>query len=265
MPSTINGITARGSYTIGARGAEVTRIQNQLEAAGFDVGEVDGKYGRRTAAAVEAFQRKVGLNADGMVGTRTRSALANAPRVDTFEAPRNDINADNTTGATRVKTPAELRRLDNTRVDTQLPARGDGFMGYYSGAHRYGTERTVETLKTVASRYHAATGQTMRVGDISRRGGGDIDGHASHEHGRNVDIDIAFNDGRTTIEPNRESRNASWRSPAYDRASTRRLVQEIKRANPNIEVLFNDPVLIREGLTRAFPNHDNHMHLQNMG
>ena len=161
-------------------------------------------------------------------------------------------------------TPAELRQLNNTRVDTQLPDRGPGFQGYYAANRRYGTERTIETLKTVAARYHEATGQTLRVGDISRRGGGDIDGHGSHEQGRNVDIDMAFNDGRTDIERNRESRNASWRSPAYDRDATRRLVQEIKRANPNIQVLFNDPVLVAEGLVRAFPNHDNHLHLQGM-
>ena len=259
-----SGVTPNGSLTMGARGEDVTRVQTQLKAAGFAVGEIDGKFGPITRAAVEAFQRQLGLSVDGMVGTKTTAALGNAPRVDSFDAGRTAAPDATTRGATTAKTPAELRRLDNTRVDTQLPDRGPGFQGYYAANRRYGTERTIETLKTVAANYNAATGQTLRVGDISLRGGGDIDGHGSHEQGRNVDIDMAFNDGRTDIEPSRESRNASWRSPAYDRDATRRLVQEIKRANPNIQVLFNDPVLVAEGLVRAYPNHDNHLHLQGM-
>ena len=264
MPVSTVGVTRNGSLTMGARGEAVTRMQTQLEAAGFDVGEIDGKFGTKTRAAVEAFQRQLGLSVDGMVGTKTTAALGNAPRVDAFDGAGTTATGTTTTGSTTVKTPAELRRLNNTRVDSQLPDRGPGFQGYYAGNRRYGTERTIETLKTVAARYHDATGQTLRVGDISLRGGGDIDGHGSHEQGRNVDIDMAFNDGRTDIERNRESRNASWRSPAYDRDATRRLVQELKRANPNIDVLFNDPVLVAEGLVRAFPNHDNHLHLQGM-
>lgn len=239
----------------GSRGSQVERLQTQLEAAGFELGDVDGIFGRRTQAAVEAFQRQQGITVDGIVGSQTQGRLAG--RADGFDD-------DERTNPGRVMTPAELRRLNNTRVDHQMPDRGPGWQGYYSASRRWGTERTIETLKTVAARYNAATGQTLRIGDISLRGGGDIDGHASHETGRNVDIDMAFSDGRTDIERNRNSVNATWRSPHYDRAATRRLIQEIKRANPNIQILFNDPVLVREGLVRAYPNHDNHLHLQNM-
>ncbi|MBL8953471.1 MAG: penicillin-insensitive murein endopeptidase [Myxococcaceae bacterium] len=245
------------NLTIGSRGQDVRNLQTQLEAAGYELGDIDGIFGRRTAAAVRAFQQAQGIRVDGIAGTETAGKLRNVG--DTFEG-------GNTTpvNPARVKSPAEIRQLNNTRVDTQLPDRGYGFQGYYSGSKRWGTERTIETIRTAAARYHEATGQTMRVGDISLRGGGDIDGHASHETGRNVDIDMAFSDGRTDIERNRNSVNATWRSPHYDRAATRRMIQEIKRVNPNIVVLFNDPVLVREGLTRAYPNHDNHLHLQNM-
>ena len=259
--TTTTGFTRNGSMTMGARGAVVSRAQAQLEAAGFELGEVDGIFGRRTRAAVEAFQRQMGLTVDGIIGPSTQARLRD-PR-DTFQPPA-VTPSQPVTPNTRVKTPAELRQLNNTRVDRQLPDRGPGFQGYYASNRRWGTERTIETLRTVAANYNAATGQTLRVGDISLRGGGDIDGHASHETGRNVDLDMAFSDGRTDIERNRNSVNATWRSPNYDRAATRRLVQEIRRANPNIQILFNDPVLVREGLVRAYPNHDNHLHLQNM-
>jgi murein endopeptidase len=104
----------------------------------------------------------------------------------------------------------------------------------------------------------------LRVGDISKRGGGRIPDHGSHKHGKNVDLDLAFNDGRTTAEPNRGSRNATWRSPAYDRGATRLMVKLIKEAYPSAQILFNDPVLVREGLVRSYPNHDNHLHVQHL-
>jgi hypothetical protein len=83
--STRTGITPNGSMTVGAQGAAVTKLQTQLEAAGFDVGSVDGKFGAKTEAAVEAFQKKLGLTADGMVGKKTAAALSGAPQVDKFE------------------------------------------------------------------------------------------------------------------------------------------------------------------------------------
>lgn len=53
----------------------VRSIQQALIADGFFPGEVDGIWGRRTIAAVKAFQDSVGLEADGIVGPKTSSAL----------------------------------------------------------------------------------------------------------------------------------------------------------------------------------------------
>lgn len=50
-------------------------IQRALAAKGFDPGGVDGIWGRRTAAAVRAFQLSKGLLADGVVGPKTAAAL----------------------------------------------------------------------------------------------------------------------------------------------------------------------------------------------
>lgn len=54
---------------------DVIEIQRALMARGFDPGVIDGVWGRRTAAAVRAFQSSRGLLVDGVVGPRTREAL----------------------------------------------------------------------------------------------------------------------------------------------------------------------------------------------
>ena len=36
----------------------------------------------------------------------------------------------------------------------------------------------------------------------------------------------------------------------------------MKDRNPGLTVLFNDPQLIKEGLTKKWRGHDNHLHLK---
>ena len=55
----------------GSTGTEVTQIQQKLKSLGFYTGAVDGVYGSKTKTAVSAFQKSVGLNADGVAGYAT--------------------------------------------------------------------------------------------------------------------------------------------------------------------------------------------------
>ncbi|MFA6385070.1 MAG: peptidoglycan-binding domain-containing protein [Candidatus Omnitrophota bacterium] len=50
-------------------------IQTALKYAGFYTGNVDGKVGPKTKAAIEEFQRANGLVVDGKVGPKTWQAL----------------------------------------------------------------------------------------------------------------------------------------------------------------------------------------------
>ena len=59
----------------GSSGPDVADLQNTLLARGYDPGGSDGSFGPGTAAAVEAFQRSVKLNDDGVVGPQTAAAL----------------------------------------------------------------------------------------------------------------------------------------------------------------------------------------------
>lgn len=68
----------------GSRGAEVKRLQRELEKRGFPCGGVDGDFGAATEAAVMAFQASEGLLVDGVAGPRTLAALGLAKKEDTW-------------------------------------------------------------------------------------------------------------------------------------------------------------------------------------
>lgn len=62
----------------GANGEQVRALQYLLDLLGFNPGPIDGAFGGRTDRAVAAFQRTRSLAPDGVVGTRSRAALAAA-------------------------------------------------------------------------------------------------------------------------------------------------------------------------------------------
>ena len=62
------------AFRVGDQGSDVAEIQGQLASLGYDVA-ADGDFGPATAEAVKAFQISRGLDADGLVGPSTYSAL----------------------------------------------------------------------------------------------------------------------------------------------------------------------------------------------
>lgn len=234
--------------------------QDNYAAPSAPVGQRNVNRPTRSAIAAPAEGTRTGVQRQG---NRQRTATAdNAERPQTQRERRAATTDTRGTGrAPRVNWPRSLSSYDNVAIQTQL--RPNENISLYYDKH-YGTARTVELVRRVAQRYRAATGRVLRVGDLSQRGGGNIDGHKAHANGRNIDLDLSFNDGRTRIEPNREGNNATFRSPAYDRDATRELIRIIKQEYPGAKVFFNDPVLIQEGLTSYLGNHDNHLHIQNL-
>jgi peptidoglycan L-alanyl-D-glutamate endopeptidase CwlK len=59
----------------GSSGSDVAKLQAQLQELGFSPGLIDGNFGPATEAAVLAFQKSMGLLADGIAGPRTQGAL----------------------------------------------------------------------------------------------------------------------------------------------------------------------------------------------
>lgn len=62
---------------LGSSGDYVTTLQQKLVNLGYSVGTIDGIYGPKTVAAVEAFQLTDHLQVDGIAGPLTQSALQN--------------------------------------------------------------------------------------------------------------------------------------------------------------------------------------------
>lgn len=59
----------------GSRGDLVKKLQTKLINWGYMTGKADGIFGAKTKSAVIYFQKRNGLSADGIVGTKTAQAL----------------------------------------------------------------------------------------------------------------------------------------------------------------------------------------------
>ncbi|WP_034425218.1 spore cortex-lytic enzyme [Thermanaerosceptrum fracticalcis] len=85
---------ARPLY-IGVSGSDVRQVQSKLKALGFSIVKIDGRYGWQTAQAVKAFQRRNGLKADGVVGTKTWNALMNKAKPAAAQSSRGGTVSSN--------------------------------------------------------------------------------------------------------------------------------------------------------------------------
>jgi hypothetical protein len=142
-----------------------------------------------------------------------------------------------------------LRASDTTFV--QLPAGGDGFYAYGQAAKRWGTSRTLASVRKAAKAFHGKFGIPVGVGNISLRDGGRIPPHVSHRRGVDVDFRPLRSDG--------EAQPVTIANPAYDRERTRALVK-ILREDPNLKmILFNDTAIAG---VQQWAGHDNHLHVR---
>ena len=84
-------LQAQGILTVGAKGEEVTRLQQRLKDLGYLSGKVDGQYGGGTKRAVIAFQRRNGLDTDGVAGQNTLDKIY---AEDAVAAPEHSEDVD---------------------------------------------------------------------------------------------------------------------------------------------------------------------------
>lgn len=131
---------------------------------------------------------------------------------------------------------------------------GPGVYGYYDESKRYGLAETIAALREIGAIWERRyPGRRFGVGDISKRGGGDIDGHASHEKGVDADIRLVRSDWAEQA--------AEYQDHEYSHDLTQELI-DLFWTNSHLGVkfvFFNDP---RSLGTSEWPNHDNHFHVR---
>lgn len=168
--------------------------------------------------------------------------------------------------------------------------------GYYvaSGVTAWGTPTTIEHLRTVLARVHGERPDVeLRVGDISRRAGGPLRLHQSHQSGRDVDLGLVPPEGTRRLRGRFERVPAEriglmdehvtlqllrWLAETADQpggvqwilmdyALQKRLhavgvAEGIDKAE--LDALFQYPHgrWAKRGLVRHFPRHRNHMHVR---
>lgn len=99
----------------------------------------------------------------------------------------------------------------------------------------YGTEEMIHLLEEVAEIYHRKHGKRLQIGNIGRKGGGDIPWSVSHNSGRDVDIAFAYTRGgqKSAYVPDLLALGPEGRSKAmggryhFDAASTWTIVRAL--------------------------------------
>jgi peptidoglycan hydrolase-like protein with peptidoglycan-binding domain/DNA invertase Pin-like site-specific DNA recombinase len=138
----------------------VRALQRALRSLGWAPGAVDGLFGPRTENAVLRLQQAVGLDADGIVGARTRQAIKGARK----HALRRGAGYALARGAPRVRTlQRELRRrgLRPGPVDGRFGPRTEAAVARLQRAVRLPAHGAVDTAtRRLIARTGVPAGQT---------------------------------------------------------------------------------------------------------
>lgn len=271
--------------SLGDRGANVRAVQHLLREHGSTV-VVNGIFGPVTVLAVQDFQRSHGLSVNGRADRPTwlalRDTVAAGSHGEAVFAVQRLLNEKRhaglaLTGAFDRATAAAVRSFQrHAGIDPiavvgpatwralvahfELPTWSAGLCDYSvgNGPANWGTSAAIGAIESAARRMVATGRGRIALGDIGFEHGGDIPGHVTHEQGLDVDL-RPMRDARTQCRS-----GTNWRFASYDRRATRALIKTIRAYAPGHVrlIYFNDPVLIREGLTRWYAGHDDHLHVR---
>ena len=103
---------------IGSSGPQVSTLQQRLKELGFDPNGVDGNFGAGTQAALIAFQKSKGLEADGKAGPNTLAALNLNGASGTSPTPGADTTT--TTTSTTPAGPSTMLNEDDYKEAAEL-------------------------------------------------------------------------------------------------------------------------------------------------
>ncbi len=162
--------------------------------------------------------------------------------------------------ATSVGLPFSGRLLNGT----QLPLEGPDWVTWNPIADSvpnqpgrvYGNEHTIRKVLTVLGAYRASHPDAPRVviGDISRRDGGRMDDHVSHQNG--LDVDVYY--------PRLDHNLSAPITPSQvDRRLTQDLLDRFVAAGAQVVFVgYSTGLRGPSGVVVPYPNHENHMHVR---
>ncbi len=124
----------------GSQGSAVRDLQTVLKSMGYYNMEIDGKYGRGTAAAVKAYQRANGLYADGIAGPKTLGKL-NSTAGSGSSGSSGGSSAGTSAGTTAPSSgePGDITTAEKLETGSTGEAVKDlqnklRYIGYYTGS-----------------------------------------------------------------------------------------------------------------------------------
>jgi peptidoglycan hydrolase-like protein with peptidoglycan-binding domain len=272
------------NQSLGNRGVDVKAVQGLLIARGAPI-RVDGIFGATTEAAVRDFQAAHGLPVDGQadeatwpallvrIGTGSAGEAVKALQRQLNEKRRAGLAVDGVFGtSTRSALLAFQRHAGLAQTGIAGPLTWRYLISAFErptvgkvceyrpgvASADWGTAAAIGQIEAAAVTVVAEGHGAIAVGDISLEHGGDIAGHEFHERGLEIDVRPLRTDRKQC------SFGGSYRLSTYDRAATRDLIRAVRAAAPGHVrlIYFNDPVLIKEGLTRWHSGHDDHLHIR---
>jgi peptidoglycan hydrolase-like protein with peptidoglycan-binding domain len=222
----------------GSTGTVVRALQQRLVRVGnmtnAQAAAAAGAFDEVTDAALKQFQVQHGIVPSGVMTAPSYRALLVAAPME-----------------------AALVAASGAEIDTVLPEAGKGFATFNrepGGVDQVGRASTILAIQTVGAAWAETHTFPIFVGDISRKGGGAFPPHSAHKNGREVDMRLFRHNGA----PGATNINDA----SYDHALTRELVLLIRNTFPQVSILFNDPLLVGDQLTKRFEGHDNHLHVR---
>ena len=145
----------------------------------------------------------------------------------------------------------------------RLPVSGTGYYTYDPRTQRapgglgtrWGTTHLVRELLALGEWWHRThpDAAPLGIGDLSRRHGGTIDGHSSHQNGLDVDIRLARRDGQ----------QAPANPSTYSRDLTQDVVDHMAARGASLILIGPSLDLTGpSGVVTRWPNHDDHLHIR---
>ena len=157
--------------------------------------------------------------------------------------------------------PPTAQTNDSTKGFIQFPNKGIGYTRYLidpKGDDNWGKPDFVEMLKEIAKKWYEKDKKNhISFGDLSRKNGGKMEDHKSHQNGEDADLSLYYNVVRIekmTID-------------SYNKEKCQEFVSFLRKEFPLIkEILFGDVTIT--GLTatcytnsKLASQHENHMHI----